>query len=69
MLLFQILPDRTICFILEMGVYGGVLGGAVFILTSFLEKHFFEPIFFKKMIQTKLREERLFNKYLDELKP
>jgi hypothetical protein len=66
---YYLIEDRSICFIVTMAIYGGALGGLGVGIMQFLEQQIFEPMFFKKMIQTKLREEKLFNQYLDELKP
>ncbi len=66
---YQLVMDRTTCFVLDLAAYGFLLGVGSYGILIILERLVFEPLFFKRMIQTKLREEKLFNQYMNDLKP
>ena len=60
--------DRTTAFAMSIASYGAILAGVGYGLMNFLERQIFEPLYFKGMIRSKLREEKLFNHYINKYK-
>ena len=67
-LIYSWVENRVTCFALTVACYGGTVGVISYATVTFLERKVFEPLFFRRMIQTKLREERLFNQYMNRFK-